>query len=102
GEPHDVPGRDLQQPGGRTRRRGWRGSRMTYQGATFNNNGGFNNFGPNATFHGPISVGGAAPAGEPGRAEARAEVGVLTVLDTEMRAVDGVLRRMYDYRERRL
>ena len=75
---------------------------MTYQGATFNNNGGFNNFGPNATFHGPISVGGAAPAVEPGRAEARAEVGVLTVLDTEMRAVDGVLRRMYDYRERRL
>jgi len=75
---------------------------------TINNNGGFNNFGSNATFHGPISVGSAGPAGEagpagqPGRAPSRAEVGVLTVLDQEIRAVAGVLRQMYDYRERRL
>jgi adenosylhomocysteine nucleosidase len=62
--------------------------------------GGFANFGSigsNAVYQAPVTIGGPDPA-----PSSRAEVGVLTVLDQEIKAVVSVLRRMHDYRERRL
>jgi adenosylhomocysteine nucleosidase len=73
--------------------------------------GGVHNVGHNVQFHGPVAgrdmVIGAAPAGpsRAGPADAGAivaDVGILTILDEEMRAVTAALRTMHDYRERRL
>lgn len=72
-----------------------------------NVNGNFNNVGGHSVFNGPISV-GADPAPRPGggtgtgRDATRAEVGVLTVINQEIRAVSAVLRGMRDYRVRRM
>jgi len=76
--------------------------------------GGIHVSGNHVTFHGPVAgrdqwngvperepsprQAGAEPAA-PGRT---AEVGVLTILDEEIRAVQAELQRMRDYRERRL
>lgn len=66
--------------------------------------GGMNTFG-NVTNHGSIDIGAAAASRpEPVAAHAvrTADIGVLTILDQEIRAVQAVLQRMNDYRERRL
>lgn len=81
--------------------------------------GGFHVSGTNVNFHGPVAgrdqwngvperaapprkaaAEPAEPAG-PGRSRP-ADVGVLTILDEEIRAVQAELQRMRDYRERRL
>jgi adenosylhomocysteine nucleosidase len=70
--------------------------------------GGVNNFGGTGNFTGNVAghdmtVVAAAPAPGPGAAdEPLADIGVLTVIDEEMRAVAAVLRGMDDYRVRRL
>jgi adenosylhomocysteine nucleosidase len=73
-------------------------------------NGGVNNFG-HATYNGPVAGGNvyaggsatAAPAPRtPGEPVTTADVGVLTILDEEIRAVQAELQRMRDYHERRL
>jgi adenosylhomocysteine nucleosidase len=67
-----------------------------------NINGGVNNFG-HATYNGPVAAGDVhAEAGKPAAPVSTADVGVLTILDEEIRAVQGELQRMRDYRERRL
>ncbi|GAA0566418.1 hypothetical protein GCM10010172_57760 [Paractinoplanes ferrugineus] len=74
---------------------------MTYD--RNNVTGHFANFGGRQNFEGPITIGAPAPvvAAEPAR-RTTAEVGVLTVINPEIQAVVAALRKMYDYRERRL
>jgi adenosylhomocysteine nucleosidase len=70
--------------------------------------GGVNTFGGTVTNNGPVAgrdvVHGTAPQTASGPAPQRrsADVGVLTILDQEIRAVRAVLQRMSDYRETRL
>ena len=67
--------------------------------------GGVNTFGGNPTFNGPVAGRDMVTAPGPASDEpvaATADVGVLTVLDQEIRAVSAALRHMYDYRQRRL
>jgi adenosylhomocysteine nucleosidase len=63
-------------------------------------NGGVNNFG-HAVYNGPVTAGNATPAREQGPASS-ADIGVLTILDEEIRAVQAELEQMRDYRVRRL
>jgi adenosylhomocysteine nucleosidase len=61
-------------------------------------------WGDNVTFNGPVAgrdmvIGAPAPVPSPRGA---ADIGVLTILDEEIRAVTAELKRMHDYRERRL
>jgi adenosylhomocysteine nucleosidase len=73
---------------------------MSPHGGGVVNNGGY------AVYNGDVAGGdivktaGRAAAG--GGRDSRAEVGVLTVLPVEMRAVVAALRQMYDYGDRRL
>ena len=55
----------------------------------------------NSTNHGG-SIGMPWPAPPASRPPRSADVGVLTILDQEIRAVEAVLRQMHDYREQRL
>ncbi|RSM74181.1 hypothetical protein DMB66_01840 [Actinoplanes sp. ATCC 53533] len=73
--------------------------------------GGVHNAGDHVTYHGPVAgrdmVFGGGPAAAPGprshaAAAGCADVGILTILDEEIRAVIGELRRMSGYHERRL
>ncbi len=74
-----------------------------------NINGGVNNF-AHATYNGPVAAGdihtgaaqSAATPAPPSGPVSSADVGVLTILDEEIRAVQAELQRMRDYRERRL
>jgi adenosylhomocysteine nucleosidase len=70
-------------------------------------NGGTFNIGGTNTYHGPVAgrdiTIARTPRAETGaRGSARADVGVLTVLDEEIVAVAGALRGLRDYRVRRL
>ncbi|NMO56190.1 5'-methylthioadenosine/S-adenosylhomocysteine nucleosidase [Actinoplanes sp. TBRC 11911] len=69
-------------------------------------NGGFNNFGGSNNFYGPVAGNDVTITAAPSRADksdkSDAEIGVLTVIDEEMRAVTGVLAGMDGYRTRRL
>lgn len=64
-----------------------------------------NTIGGNPTFNGPVAgrdmITAARPASD-APAAATTDVGVLTVLDQEIRAVTAALRHMYDYGQRRL
>jgi adenosylhomocysteine nucleosidase len=62
--------------------------------------GGVHISGDDATFYGPIA--GRDMYAAPKPVARSADVGVLTILDEEIRAVQAVLGRMRDYRERRL
>jgi adenosylhomocysteine nucleosidase len=67
--------------------------------------GGFQNFGHGATFNGPIAgrdVHMAAPPAPDRKAERKADVAVLTILDEEIRAVQAAMRDLRDYGRRRL
>jgi adenosylhomocysteine nucleosidase len=71
--------------------------------------GGVNNFGDHVTFHGPVAGRDmvvdpvAAPRPRSEHAAGRlVDVGVLTILDPEIRAVTAAFKQMYDYRERQL
>ncbi len=70
-----------------------------------NISGGVNNFG-HAAYHGPVTAGNAPAAASeqspPAGPVSTADVGVLTILDEEIRAVQSEMQRMRDYRERRL
>ena len=66
-------------------------------------NGGVNNFGGTNSFYGPVSGHDITmAAARSGPDAALAEIGVLTVIDEEMRAVKAVLAGMDGYRTRRL
>lgn len=67
-------------------------------------NGGFNNLGGSNNFYGPVAGNDVTIAGDrANKSDAPlAEIGVLTVIDEEMRAVTGVLAGMDGYRTRRL
>lgn len=63
--------------------------------------GGVNIMGGSATFHAPVAGRDqhlSAPVGSPAGTPRAAEVGVLTILDEEIGAVQAALQRMYDYR----
>jgi len=69
--------------------------------------GGVHNFGDDVAYHGPVAgrdmvFGGGAAAAPGPRPPRSADVGILTILDEEIRAVTAELRRMSDYHERRL
>lgn len=68
--------------------------------------GGVVNSGGHAVYHGDVAgrdiIKTAGQAGDGAGRASRAEVGVLTVLPVEMRAVVAALRKMYDYGDRRL
>lgn len=65
--------------------------------------GGVGSIGSGNTFKAPVAGSMTWPGGErPRPSSSGAEVGVLTVLPSEIRAVSAALRQMYDYRERPL
>ncbi|GGQ85487.1 5'-methylthioadenosine/S-adenosylhomocysteine nucleosidase family protein [Couchioplanes azureus] len=69
-------------------------------------NGGVHTFGGTVTNNGPVAgrdvVWGSAPRTGPAPQRRSADIGILTILDEEIRAVQAVLRQMADYHERRL
>jgi adenosylhomocysteine nucleosidase len=70
----------------------------------YNNIGGdVGSIGGGNTFHGPVAGSMTWPGGErPKPSSSGAEIGVLTVLPSEIRAVTAAFKQMYDYSERPL
>lgn len=69
----------------------------------YNVGGNVGSIGGGNAFHGPVAGSMTWPGGErPRPSSSGAEVGVLTVLPSEIRAVSAALKQMYDYRERPL